>query len=228
MANEEIVLPLKVPDEFFNEFDRRFEAMAKRAVNVFNQAARSGGGAAGGGGTAGGGGGGSAAGVVGQASASIIAGAGAGIAATPAASASSPAVLAQNAALGAAQAGIGLLRTGAQALGGVAGAALGGPAGAIAGAAAGGLVADFVQAQFNGVKEAMEVPTERGVSRLKAVYGNLSAAGVETSAEEREAAIKFSVAVERKRYEGERGLEKQYREIAARDSTSYGLSWLGR
>lgn len=236
MAEERITIPLDVPESFFDEMDRRFEAMARRASQQFSQAFKSGGparGTAGGGGESPGGtafsmaGGGAAGGSFGKgmsalagampstvggfaaglgigAAASFITGAGAGIAATPAASASSPGVIGQNAVVG-----------GATSL-------INGTIGQIP------IVGDFVKAQMNSVKEAMELPTERGVARLKSIYGNLAASGIETTAEDREASIAFSQAIERKRYEGERQIEKQYREFAARDSLSYGLSWIGR
>ena len=222
---EEIELKLAVPDAFFSELDRRFDALARRATQSFNAAARAqGGGVAGllggaSGATPGGGGGnqggavsnalgGGVGGGIGafaaQAGLATLQGVGQGIRSTPAAAASSPSVLAQNAAVSGT------------------GALLENTVGKVP------ILGDLIMAQFNSVKEAMEVPTERGVNRLKSIYGNFAAAGVTTSAAEREQAIEFSIQVERKRYEGERNLERQYREIAARDSASYGLSWIGR
>lgn len=229
MAEEVINIPLAVPQEFFDELDRRFEAMARRASASFGQAFKAGAGPRG---TAGGGGeapgGTSFGGAAGQAVAALISGAGQGVASTPAAAAFSPAVLQQNAALGAAQGGVNLLKTGLQAGGGAVGGLVGGPFGAAVGQALGGMAGDFIQSQFNSVKEAMEIPTERGIAHLKGIYGNLAAAGVQTTDAEREQAISFSQTIERKRYEGERQLERQYREFAARDSITYGLNFVGR
>lgn len=225
MADEIVNLKIAVPNEFFDEFDRRFEAMARRATQAFNQAGRGmtpgGAGAAGqlpggassiaGGGSGSplGGGGvpgglGTVGGFAAQAGMAFLQGAGQGIRSTPAASASSPSVLAQNAAVS----GVGNL--------------LESTVGKVP------ILGDLVMAQFNSVKEAMEVPTERGVARLKSVYGNFAAAGIETTREERQQAIAFTQAIERRRYEGERMLEREYREVAARDSVSYGLSFIGR
>jgi len=227
VAGEEIPLKLSVPDEFFAEFDRRFDAMARRATQTFNQAGRGlgGGGGSGASGNQPGGGsfnplGGqsafdfgtkalaSAAGpALGQgvnAAAAFTKGFGQGIANTPAASASSPTVLAQN----------GLVN-------GV-GSAIDATVGNIP------IIGDFIKAQFNSVKEAMEVPTERAVGRLKGVYGNLAAQGYQASQEEMQQASEFALQIERKRYEGERNLERTTREVAARDSLTFGLSWIGR
>lgn len=233
MSSEEIQLNLTVPESFFTELDRRFDALAKRATQSFGNAARNQGGGLGTAGPSGTSGGSSAspggvAGAFGNAASAVFNGAAQGIVATPAAASSSPSVLAQNAALGAAQGGVNLLKGITTGAGALAGGALGGPAGALAGGAAGNVLGELIQSQFNSVKEAMEVPTERGVNRLKSIYGNFAAAGVTTTEAEREQAIGFSIQIERRRYEGERGIERQYRELTARDSASYGLSWMGR
>lgn len=222
---EETIQLRFTPDEaFFSEMERRFEALAKRASQQFAQAGRAAGGASGGGSISGlagnvpGGGGGAQAGLVGQALGAIgggggfqaldplgiIRGAGAGIRQTPAASASDPNVLAKNGFLSGAQAGlentVGRLP----------------------------IVGDFVMAQFNSVKEAMEVPTERAVSRLKSQYGTLAASGYQADEGEMREAAQFAIQIERNRYKGERAIEKVTRQIEARDSLSFGISFLGR
>jgi hypothetical protein len=242
MSEEEIRLQFKVNEDFFAELDRRFEDAAKRGADRFAGALRGAPGstAGGGGGSAGGtaGGAGGAPGGPGAfaSAAALFQGAGQGILATPAAAASSPSVLAQNAGLGAAQAGVniagGLARAGGGLVGGAIGGALGGPVGAVAGEAvgqaAGGVLGDLVQAQFNSVKEAMQVPTDRAVGNLKGIFGNLAASGVQVTDEQREQAAAFSLKIERLRYEGERKVERVTREVAARDSLSQGVSWIGR
>lgn len=255
MSEEAVTIPLQVPDEFFNELDRRFDQMAQRAAQKFSNAMR-GTAAPGGGGPAGstpGGGSrvagasspdddpsygkrygagrgpgeqGGAAGFFGDSAGKIFEGAGAGFLATRGSSAQSPTVMADNAIMGAYQGGVSALKAGAQTLGGGIGMALGGPAGAVAGQALGGALGDFVQSQFNSIKDEMEVPKERGIARLKSVYGQMAASGVTTTAGERQQTIDFTMAIEQKRYAGEQQIERQFRETHP-TSAAFGLAWTG-
>lgn len=231
MADDAVVIPLKLDPGFFDELDRRFDQLAQRASQKFNTALRGGGGTSGVGGASGnspggsafGNGGGSAAGSAARPDIStglgaILGGMGEGFLNTRGSSAQSPTVLADNAIMGGANAGVGLLKTGLMGLG----MTLGGPAGM----AAGGLVGDLIQSQFNAFKDEAEIPRERGIGRLKAIYGQFAASGIETTEAERQQAIDFTQAIEQRRYQGEQQLERQYREtnpsILSRGASPFG------
>lgn len=237
MADEKVVIPLAIPSDFVSDTERQLDQMAQRIAQKFAQAFRTGGttgppGTAGSAGNAPGGGafesgarqlgsalgagaagyvspalsgvGGAVGGFAGSAALAGVTGFGAGIRNSPASVSSSPEVLAQN----------GLVN-------GV-GSVLDKTVGQIP------IFGDFIMGQFNSFKEAMEVPTERAAGRLRAVAGNIAAAGGQLSQEEMEQAAEFGIAVERRRYEGERNMDRVTREVAARDSLSQGLSWIGR
>jgi hypothetical protein len=232
VADETIRLKLAIPDDFFNEFDRRLEASARRVGQELYRVAQtqSAPGISPAGVAPGGGGGDQKPPPVSPfatAAAGIIHGAAEGVGATPGSSAFSPTVLGQNALVGAAQGGVGVLRGLAAGAGGVLGSALG-PGGTVAGAAAGDFLGNVIQAQFNSVREAMELPQERAAASLKSIYGNLAASGWRVSDDELRDVAARRLSIERRRLEGERQVDRVTREVAARDSVSYGLSSIGR
>lgn len=220
MADEEIVLNFKVPDDFWADADRRFEAMASRFQQQLARGGSGGPASPGGGGASGstpGGGGGNmkseiqkavggdlagAAGALFDVGAATLQGAQQGLRNTRGAAASSSTVLLDNAVSG------GLSSFVESTVGKIP------------------ILGDILVAQMNAAKDAIEIPRDRATAQLHGSYGSLAKGGYEASDDELKQALDFQNEIQRRGYEAEQRIDRMNRELHP-TSAAFGLTSIG-